>query len=35
LVLAGFLVVSLALTTLVVRRRREWTVTRLKPALSL
>lgn len=35
LVLGGFLVVALALTTLVVRRKREWTVTRLKPALSL
>jgi putative membrane protein len=35
LVLAGFLVVALALTTLVVRRKREWTVARLKPALSI
>lgn len=35
LVLAGFLVVALALTTLVVRRKREWTVSKLKPALSL
>jgi putative membrane protein len=35
LVLGGFLVVALALTTLVVHRAREWTVDRLKPALSL
>jgi putative membrane protein len=35
LVLAGFLLVSLALTTLVVHRKREWTVSRLKPALSI
>jgi putative membrane protein len=35
LVLAGFLVVSLALTVLVVRRKREWTITKLKPALSI
>lgn len=35
LVLGGFLVVSLALTTLVVRRKREWTIGKLKPDLSL
>jgi putative membrane protein len=35
LVLAGFLIVSLALTTLVVRRKREWTIGKLKPALSI
>lgn len=35
LVLGGFLVVSLALTTLVVHRKREWTVTKLKPSLSI
>ena len=35
LVLGGFLVVALALTTLVVRRKREWTVAKLKPELSL
>lgn len=35
LVLAGFLVVSLGLTTLVVRGKREWTVGKLKPDLSL
>jgi putative membrane protein len=35
LVLAGFLVVALTLTTLVVRRKREWTVGKLKPALSI
>ena len=35
LVLAGFLVVALALTTLVVGRKREWTVGKLKPALSI
>jgi putative membrane protein len=34
-VLGGFLVVALALTTLVVRRKREWTVAKLKPELSL
>lgn len=35
LVLGGFLVVALALTTLVVRGKREWTVEKLKPALSI
>jgi putative membrane protein len=35
LVLAGFLVMALALTTLVVHRRREWTIGKLKPSLSL
>ncbi|MFL6125504.1 YhgE/Pip family protein, partial [Actinophytocola sp.] len=35
LVLAGFLVVALALTTLVVHREREWTMAKLKPALSI
>ncbi|GAB1514432.1 YhgE/Pip domain-containing protein [Actinophytocola sp. KF-1] len=35
LVLGGFLVVSLALTTLVVRRKREWAVGKLKPDLSI
>jgi putative membrane protein len=35
LVLGGYLVVALALTTLVVHRRREWTVTKLKPSLSI
>jgi putative membrane protein len=35
LVLAGFLVVSLALTTLVVRGKREWSIGKLKPALSI
>jgi putative membrane protein len=35
LVLAGFLVVALLLTVLVVRRRREWGVDRLKPELSI
>jgi putative membrane protein len=35
LVLGGFLVVSLMATTLVVRRRREWTVRDLKPDLSI
>jgi putative membrane protein len=35
LVLAGFLVVSLVLTTVVVRRRREWTSSQLKPDLSI
>jgi putative membrane protein len=35
LVLAGFLVAALALTTLVVSRKREWTVKKLKPELSI
>ncbi|WP_166664292.1 YhgE/Pip family protein [Actinophytocola oryzae] len=35
LVLAGFLLVALALTTLVVHREREWTIAKLKPDLSL
>jgi putative membrane protein len=35
LVLAGFLVVSLVLTTLVVRGKREWTISKLKPELSI
>jgi putative membrane protein len=34
-VLAGFLVVALALTTLVVRGEREWTVSKLKPDLTI
>lgn len=34
-VLAGFLVVALVLTVLVVRRRREWGVDKLKPELSI
>lgn len=34
-VLAGFLVVALASTTLVVRGRREWTVAKLKPELTI
>jgi putative membrane protein len=34
-VLAGFLVVALALTTLVVRGKREWTIAKLKPELSI
>ena len=34
-VLAGFLVVALALTTLVVVRHRRWTLERLKPQLHL
>lgn len=34
-VLGGFLVVSLTMTTLVVRRKREWTVGKLKPDLSI
>jgi len=34
-VLAGFLVMALALTTLVVRGKREWTITKLKPDLSI
>jgi len=34
-VLAGFLVVALAVTTLVVVRRRRWTVERLRPQLQL
>ncbi|OLR95117.1 hypothetical protein BJP25_08895 [Actinokineospora bangkokensis] len=35
LVLGGFLVVALALTCVVVRRKREWTMTALKPSLSI
>lgn len=35
LVLAGFGLAALAVTTLVVRRRREWTVARLKPELTI
>jgi putative membrane protein len=35
LVLGGFLLGALALTTLVVHRRREWTVKALKPALAI
>ncbi len=35
LVLAGFLIGSLALTWLVVSRKRTWTISGLKPALSL
>jgi hypothetical protein len=34
LVPAGFLAGALALTVLVVRDRREWTFSQLKPALS-
>ncbi|MFC4950646.1 YhgE/Pip family protein [Pseudonocardia sp. GCM10023141] len=35
LVLAGFLVVSLALTVLVTSRKRVWTIAKLKPELSI
>jgi putative membrane protein len=35
LVLAGFLVVALLLTVLVVRRRREWSIDKLKPELAI